>query len=409
MAHAQGQRKQLKPIILGVAVILAASLVSCNFAKAMDAEYSDSTLNWISNFDFGVSRTDTSSGWALAYKDEVGSSSYAYMSLDATGDTVSDTSISGLSSSAAVYRLSVNNLIGNSDFESDAEGAVSPNGWGTDRYNVSNTIPTTEVYGSANSAAVNGKGFYFNQYPDTKVYFNLADASAGLLDSPADNQAYHLNFNERQIKSDTILYLNYYAPTDLPANIWETNRMINLSGVANTVNALKFDVMYKANLRLGFGAQELSQEGVIDDFRAVRSDIHLYAELGLKVTDPGIASGLIPGRYSFSVWVKNDPSAYSLSSGSAKNPYQAEAVTLSIMANTSDSTSTGGVVTVFNRDDWSNWTKLTVEIPADDTLQFTETSAATVFYLRVSPTDLQGNLDAGSLLVAQPELNFLLN
>jgi secreted Zn-dependent insulinase-like peptidase len=50
-----------------------------------------------------------------------------------------------------------------------------------------------------------------------------------------------------------------------------------------------------------------------------------------------------------------------------------------------------------------------VEIPADDTLQFTETSAATVFYLRVSPTDLQGNLDAGSLLVAQPELNFLLN
>jgi hypothetical protein len=256
---------------------------------------------------------------------------------------------------------------------------------------------------------VNGKGFYFNQYPDTKVYFNLADASAGLLDSPADNQAYHLNFNERQIKSDTILYLNYYAPTDLPANIWETNRMINLSGVANTVNALKFDVMYKANLRLGFGAQELSQEGVIDDFRAVRSDIHLYAELGLKVTDPGIASGLIPGRYSFSVWVKNDPSAYSLSSGSAKNPYQAEAVTLSIMANTSDSTSTGGVVTVFNRDDWSNWTKLTVEIPADDTLQFTETSAATVFYLRVSPTDLQGNLDAGSLLVAQPELNFLLN
>ena len=160
-----------------------------------------------------------------------------------------------------------------------------------------------------------------------------------------------------------------------------------------------------SNDALVFTTATNTQNILFSSLRLVRSDLPLYVSTSL----PSLTSGtlqLIPGTYQFSIWVKQDPTA-----GTA-NRFAATGLTINITAATQPG-NTGTFQEFVPNTGWtsSNWTLVTFPLGTVDFVdydsQHTGTPALTI---ALSPTNIYNDspsLDAGSLLVASPTLQFL--
>lgn len=140
----------------------------------------------------------------------------------------------------------------------------------------------------------------------------------------------------------------------------------------------------------------------LHNVRLVPDDVDLYATLSL----PSLFSTtkqLIQGSYTFSVYVKDDPSV-----GSA-NHMTANGLTLRVTIAT-ESGATAQIIKTAARDStWSGWTKLTFNL---GTLQFADSDSllngAKAITIDLSPTLMNtGTRDAGTLYVSDPTLTFV--
>jgi hypothetical protein len=111
--------------------------------------------------------------------------------------------------------------------------------------------------------------------------------------------------------------------------------------------------------------------------------------------------------------VRNDPEASDLElDENARDPYRPRALTLAIRTST-DWGSSGGIELVIPSPagGYPTWTKVSAEMPAGEILDFQATSSSPVLSLHLYATNnyASDGRDPGSILVAQPELNFLLD
>ena len=152
-----------------------------------------------------------------------------------------------------------------------------------------------------------------------------------------------------------------------------------------------------------------SQLARVDNVRIVRSDLELHLRTRLQYieADRPRQLALVSGTYRFSVYVRRDLSA--TNSGSTTpivpNRYMATNLTLGIhTATQSYAASEASGAT----DTWEEWTKVSLEtfVQIDEPAQ----SDTEVLSLSICATDITGGaitVDAGSILVAAPSLEFL--
>jgi hypothetical protein len=387
-------------------LVLGASLLTCNIDLSMNPKYSDRALNWISGFGFDKAPNAASSGWAMGYSASSGDS-FDYMSLESTGGTVSET-VEGLAADAAVYRLAIENLFPDGSLSAETAGPAQSSASG--RWSVGtvdgapSTLLSADILPAGNASAMHGQTLAYTrniagQYVGLELSRILRNHLTGT--GPVSGSGYQVNFllSCTDGSSSLFYYLGSAAPDQESCNY----TAITASGYNDVrVNSVFMDSNLAYSLFLG--PQSL-QKGYIDDIRMVRTGIDLCLEFDVRNAD---IADLIKGRYAFSVWVKDDPEAGELASSglSADGRMRTDAVTLTLRA---EGSSEGGVQTIFMRPamGWTTWTKLTVlsEMAIKDE---DPESTAPIFSLRVSPANTSGILNPGSVLIAQPELNFYL-
>ena len=133
------------------------------------------------------------------------------------------------------------------------------------------------------------------------------------------------------------------------------------------------------------------QDGFIDDFRIVRSDLDYYLRLTVPYTDTGRPE-LYSGIYRFSVYVKGEADA---DVSPSQNRFRSSRISLGI----------NNYVTGFQSSSYSStsWTKISVE-------KFIQIDKGDTLELRISPSDstaLPNSMDIGSVLIAAPSLYYI--
>jgi hypothetical protein len=381
----------LRSLGLGLFCLIA---TTCNIDLSINSNYQDKTRNWIPDLGFDHFNIASSTSWAFDYVGQTGDS-YAYMTLADTGAVVSGTIPDGLSTSAEAYRLSINNLMPDPDF---ALGTVASR-WGVGHEGAlvtdpaAPTIAGSGIHGNCLTYSRPLAGQYVRLLLSDDLY-NSGGAGAG----PVNDSMYQINF----LFKGSSAYLSYsHDLTD------EGSYSISPGAISEVRLQTQTFASSAVDYSLYFGPKGAQSSAYVDDIRVVRKIIPLYLSLNVKPSDTSLA--FISGRYVFSVWVKNDPSASYLLDASAAAPYQARAVTLEIrsLAHTD-----GGTIAVKTPDDavtgWSDWTRLRLEFPTGEKLAIDQTDTDPIFSLKISPADLMSatGLDAATILIAQPTLTF---
>jgi hypothetical protein len=224
---------------------------------------------------------------------------------------------------------------------------------------------------------------------------------------------YQVNFLYRQDTAEGRLYYCYQSNTSQGIDPYEqlTADLLGESGNVNDIRTQPAPFMDPAKPYYLVLGRDSTQQGVFDDLRVTR----LLIDLGLRIdlSPAACQPGLIPGRYRFSVWVRNDPEASDLElDENARDPYRPRALTLAIRTST-DWGASGGIALVIPSPagGYPTWTKVSAEMPAGEILDFQATSSSPVLSLHLYATNnyASDGRDPGSILVAQPELNFLLD
>jgi hypothetical protein len=349
---------------------------------------------------------------------------------------------------SSVYRLEVKSVITGGDFTALTPGPVTPlgaaaAGW---RFHPAASVGgagTHEIVAPAAPNAINGNTLHF-QTPDglSRLDFPLRDPVSGAVDGFAENASYLVRFSYR---SDDKPVIFEFRDDRGPIYTWYFHSGAGNSGngPGDLTNLSEFpptsilDTYYEirptggADYFLTFGSRDPTRSDVqnayVDNFRMVRTDVfprvelRLTDQLALPVQGSGgtLAYSLESGKYRFSVWVHDDPTA-----GVAAGRYASRAVVLTITGgdlggSTSSVAGTSTTTAVITRDPttgWpgadatSGWALLSVETgsiqvaaPADP--------LSPVMVLTIAPTDWSSDAgkryDAGSLLVAAPSLEFL--
>lgn len=381
----------LRSLGAGLFCLIAAT---CNIDLSVNPTYLDTARNWISDLGFSRFNVAGATSWAFDYVGQTGDS-FAYMSLADTGTAVSGAIPEGLSASAEAYRLSIANLMPDPDF---ASGIVASR-WGVGHVGTLVADPAAPMIAGT---GIHGNCLTYSrplagQYVRLLLSDDLLN-SAGGGTGPVNDSMYQINFLFRG-SSAALSYSHDLSD--------EGSYAISPSAISEVRLQTQTFASSAADYSLYFGPRGAQSSAYIDDIRVVRKAIPLSLSLNVKPSDSSLS--FISGRYVFSVWVKNDPSASYLLDAAAAAPYQARAVTLEIR---SLSHTDGGAIKVFQPASaaagWNDWTRLDLEFPAGEKLAIDQTDTDAIFSLKISPADLSSatGLDAASILVAQPSLTF---
>ncbi len=319
---------------------------------------------------------------------------------------------------ATVYRLEIKNLIPNGDFEASTAGSA-PNGWIA--VNGGGGTDTLQVVNSGDGQ-ISGKTMYFktNNSAD-RMDFNIRDTTTGATDGFLTNASYLVRYDYR---TDGQLYFEY-NDTSISKYSWTFYGGPNGERPSSITNLIEFPpasiyedfpditVGSATTYNFTFGSLDTTksgpQEGYIDNFRLVRTDITYKLRLTLATEDT--LQPLISGWYRFSIYVKRDPSAGS------NNRFQCDRITLGISGGGisesggeitfDESTYSNYAVYYDGQDDenWSNWSLLSVDCFVQIPENIPETEAT--LQLSITPTDdTHGalNMDVGSILISSPSL-----
>jgi hypothetical protein len=262
------------------------------------------------------------------------------------------------------------------------------------------------------------------------------------VDGFVENASYLVRFNYR---SDDKPVIFEFRDDRGPIYTWyfhsgaanSGNGPGDLSNLSEFPPASIIDTYYEirptgaADYFLTFGSRDRTRSDVqnayVDNFRMVRTDVFPRVELRLadQLTFPVEGSGgaltysLQSGKYRFSVWVHDDPTA-----GVSPDRYASRAVVLTITGgdlggSTSSVAGTSTTTAVITRDPttgWpgadatTGWAQLFVETGSIQVAQPAD-PLSPVMVVTIAPTDWSSDAgkryDAGSLLVSAPSLEFL--
>ncbi|MFP4302438.1 MAG: hypothetical protein ACLFQZ_10455 [Spirochaetaceae bacterium] len=378
---------RLAALVVGTAAALA--VLGCQ-PTAGFGEYSG--VNLIEARDFDATG-DT--GTALWQPDDT---SGTYMTWEEVGSVAPPGNVSG-----PVYRLEVKNLLENGDFEDP----TLPGFWSDD--GAASVGPIDPGFTGSRTLDID--------QPDSQVFLDLA---AGLADGFEQGAQYAVFMKLQTSGSSFLLELND-GSVDLdednvrvirvpPNNAVEfpgEDTSVSLNAIGNTLapsDANAYDTLSFGGFKLETGA--VGFIGEIDDLRIVRTDQTTYARLAVPYEETGRPQLIGGGVYTFSVWIRRDPTA-----GSA-NRFHARRVSLGVTDAESDSPDTA-YLDVHDTSEIDAWTEISSEFQGPAFLKPADGDTV-MLHLVIEPTASQGNggleepsyYDAGSILVAGPSLTW---
>ncbi len=313
-------RQPLRRFGAGLAGTVVTAFVGIALVGCPDpVDWSDYTdVNLIAARDFDAVDSDGNALWYFAEGLTIATEGAAdFVTWGVVGADVYGSLPFGVT--GAVYRLEVNNLLPNGDFEDtdlsawtlyDAGGSVSPTA----------TRTTSGALAGTASLSIDFGGI------EDRYYIDLSSALVGGF-APNVAYAYHLDF---KMPVNTIgIEINNGTDGDVQSQ-WQITRgegqsemvVYQYPGAGLTSPAMfsetnKFGLGSDTSWRLwSFGGMnkraQVRIEGLFDNIRIVRADQGHYVRLPVPYRDsldaarPPLISG---GTYTISVWVKPDPTA----------------------------------------------------------------------------------------------------
>lgn len=336
------------------------------------------------------------SDWVVDYG-AAGTQSFNYITLTDAGQIAGSAAPEGLTSTASVYSLEIPNLLPNGDFADPLGGGI----WSTN----------TGTFGISTSTLY-GQGLTYNIISIEYIALDLTTLSDSLSGSE-----YHLSMS---VGSENASYL--FEHSDLSSDLkrkWEIGPQG--SGAENwwqfpdsqNWGYLVIDSIANQYFTIGSAISDpgISQDGILDNVNIARDIDAKYQLILSRKPKDDPAPELVTGKYRASVWIKQDPSVDDATAG--KNRYHAAAFTLGVSDISGGPFNGVSHTTVSFRaiDSWADWTRISVEfelqLPQLGQDAVPENENAILLFM--IPGDRFGTPKAGSLLVAQPELEFISN
>ncbi len=421
-------RQPLRRFGTGLAGTVVTAFVGIALVGCPDpVDWSDYTdVNLIAARDFDAVDSDGNALWYFSEGLTIATEGAAdFVTWEVVGADVYGSLPSGVT--GAVYRLEVNNLLRNGDFE-DADLAAT--GWIEHDHPADN--PDGPTIGHTTSGPLAGSGSLSINFfaAEDRYYIDLAAALAGVSDENVD-YAYHLDF---KMPVNTIgIEINNGITVDVQSQ-WQITRgegqsemvVYQYPGAGLTSPAMfsktnEFVLGSNTSWKLwSFGGLDaLAQErieGLFDNLRIVRADQGHYVRLPVPYRDsldtarPPLISG---GTYTISVWVKPDPTA------GTNNRIPARLFSAGLDTSVANSAITPGKsVTVFtagpeNLEALTDWRQLSFAVDGSTV----DVTAATgdndvLFDVVLEVGRFAGGseyADAGSILVSGPRLEWSPN
>jgi hypothetical protein len=382
--------KKVRRTAAGVIAVALLWLSSCT---ATNVDYFDDYRD--ANLLADASKGMAQFALGFGYEEQavpVGSFEYATVTELTTPAEIGSTD--GLPHDASVYRFEIHDLLSNGDLEGADISHWSTTGDGT-RSIVDETMSTDH--------AISNRSLDFWLSTDQFLILDLA-APDVVADGFVLGGEYALSFDFNADPNIAALFFSFtssapdYVPEDWVVDLaeiedvdYETHQFPTSTGRSG-----RFSIPSVANTSdFRIGRDSYQQSGTLDNIRLSRTDIRPYVEITLSADEMDPTRPLIGGSYyEFSVYVK--PEAPENVTPQTPGRYRANGVTL--WAN--------GQVYSESSESWpaGEWTKVTQRFELTS-LAIPDDGSATAVRLRVSPT-IYSDQDAGSLLIASPELVF---
>lgn len=390
-------RNLLSLLTLGVSLSLAgAGLVSC---EPQDYFGDYEGLNLIKDYPF-----DPAAGtpqWVIDYGASVAPVNYAdYMTAAAVTAGVEFPNTTGLPSGTADFtRLEIHNLAQNGDFEGGTTGWSTLSG-----------APTVAV-NNTDLHTIDGNTLVFDMSGTDRYAYDIDDGMSNAAAASAYEENAYYTFRG-DFRHAATLRFEYSDETTNLANPWEialganpqwqsaaTPRTFASSGINNTVTMAAAPTAFL----IGSFKSPGNNNGTLDNFRILRSDITPVYQLDIPQSIPGMPD-LISGYYRFTCYYKIEEDSQvtpnvvnsfrggnlnlviqSLDAGTPQSQTSTEPLSLR-------GTSPGG---------WESYRAEGFLI-----IHKQDNSSDPVLRLTISPTDPTGDNDIGRLLIAAPKLEY---
>jgi len=384
------------------------TLTGCTLNTDYFSEYRGKNL--LSNYDF-----DSTGNWQTT---TYASGADSYMRWERISDSTNADYASDVAASTpttddaghTAYRLEIKNLIQDGDFEAETLGSVTLNtgvGWspGGSPYVEYNTVFTNSNTNPTNPSAINHQSLlFYSGGTGAHLLLNLASAI-----SPWVAGTYIVHLDTVNVSTGTTLAVGI-----LDASTTLENWDLSYSGGSSLSVAQSFAlpaVLPGRFLQIGSDSAATQETAVLDNLR-----ILLDQELFVKASFASLSSGSLPllpgtqsGAYTFSINVRDDPTADSTNANHVVNRFEPSGITVKILGRAKNSASQAMINLPVSRPagGWTSWTTLTFSggldfVDTDDAL-----GGAKALVIEITPTiDGQGIRDAGSLLVAHPVLTY---
>ncbi|MFP4376354.1 MAG: hypothetical protein ACLFP4_04860 [Spirochaetales bacterium] len=244
--------------------------------------------------------------WAISYQAGV-TPDTDYVSFVALtpGEYGSD---AGLPAGSPVYRLEIPNLLPDGDFEASTAGSA-PSGWTVD--------PPSANYLVENAPSVMPDGNF------VALEFGSADSAfvnlSTLTDGFVIDALYHFQVDIKRVSDDVSILFDFgdASTSYLGRDDWRIEPIPGQAIVVESVPSRTPENLFKNTLfaardsadRFYAGAPAADspfQEGYFDNLRIGRHDVFPHVRFELPLTATGDQLEFLPGRYTFSVFVKSE-------------------------------------------------------------------------------------------------------
>jgi len=429
---------------LGIALLL---LTGCKLNTDYFKDYRG--VNLLSNYGFEATKPAPASGpqWALEpYADASakGWTSYLpddYMTWAEATDLSGIVDIEGKDMSkgkdgtSPAYRLEIKNLFQDGDLEGLAPGSATGMGnLGEAWWNRASAVSKTEISSTSNAFLSTLNTNTYSPIDNQSLFFSgtlagnllTLDLDASSVPLWARQGGYRFRFTYRFTGTVNPFSVALSGPPWATSQNdtegggkWDATGLAVASSTLVSFSRLFAKDISTATATVTIGSSGSQNEAVIDNVRVIQSDIEPYVTASLPSLNSGSARllpGVKTGDYTLKFWVHDDPTADQTGlSGSpfvahASNRMYASGVTVRVKA--AVKSGSGTFVQFIARDNsWSKWTEISVPMGFDFVNSDGDITAGfTALQIELSPTNTvdqsTDGRDAGSLLIAQPELTF---
>jgi hypothetical protein len=417
-------RSSLAATALAVACI-ASLAASCDLFNPPDPFPAYAGVNLLADYDFTLASKratltqnpatppfvsnadplDVPAKWDWSWRGRMGDD-FQYMTATPMPGEFSDGTTTG-----DALKIELVNLAVNGDFEGNSPGDISVTGWSTPPAPTLTPNASIEIITAPDTKAINGNTLKITAAPKAGSMLQLQTL---MLPEVSTLAAFPFFLHgEVRAYSGVSLTNIFYKPVDyiadpaLPDYIdsWFKDFDNQNSGSFIIRESSLSEISSSSPLWLLFGS-DFGMEAYFDELRLIRfsndprfsSDYSLRLLLRPTDCDPV----LIPGRYRLSLWIKR-PDFTRLPTEAGANPYASAKLNMEYR----QLWGTPGSLFSVPASPSTSWQQISGEATIGDNISiFPEGTTSPVFEIRIIPTDPL-TPDAGSVLIAKPELYFL--